>query len=499
MNYLINNQQQRQYLVTNNGVPTIFQLVSTNEPTRAKMEITIAGNTTIANQYITINDVTITSTPILANAKNNVFYVSQSTSYAENRLKAYYLVQAMNSTALANQYNIYVDQTYVSTTQAKVILEAKAVGSAGNITTFNTNLESAYWKFNTINSTSGDELADSKITLDLYVDNTDNQATIKNATAQTPTTHIVQLEKYFNYNEGGVSFDLSPILKTLTPEDNTAQYRLIVSALKNNTYRKLYDISGLHCLNGYQVNQGKDYFKCNSGTTLYLLQNVERGADEITMNNTTLYFLPAKKFYVSLLTLDKSRIQYKLKYLDSALNTIYETVTMSAYPQKNIIDIEIDPSSYNAHYLEVVITNLGTLRYKAINPVTYADNKDIQNVYWRNSYGGISNFIFTGKREEERDIEKTTYKISNLKYYSNTAPVQEKVLSTTPRYNVTLTSHLIDADARYQVYDLLNARKVWTIVNGKEYQIIIDNFSQTEVQRDIYEITITYHYSSSLV
>lgn len=496
MKYKINGITNAKDIITNNGIPTIFEIMGDSTGTKAKLEITIGGNRSNSAFYLTINDVTINSSFVISQVKNNVFYASNSTSYADNRAKAYYLAQALNSTSLSNTYDIYVDQTYVSTTLTKVIMIAKTTGTESNITNLSTNLETDLWKFTTTNGSSGDEICDSRITVDIYADSSSNQAAPISGQTQVPTQHIVQLEKYYG-NEESVKFDLAPVLRTITDYSGTTQYRLIVSSLKNNTYRKLYDINSLFCINGYRVNRGVNYFQFPSNKNYILLHNFLRGNGTNYDNMGTLYFVPNEPLYLSVLSRKKETLRYTVNYLDSSYQTIYSD-TGSTYGNKNVHNIKIYPGDNGAHYMTITIDGLGTYVFKNVLPVNYADPKDIQTIHWRNSYGGIGTFTFTGKKEEQEEVDRTTYTKSSLNYYSSSSPypVHEEVLDVKTTYTVTVKSHLMDADARYQIHDLMNSRKVWTYHHDGEIDIIIDNIQETEVQRDVYEVTLTYHYAT---
>ena len=499
MNYKVNNISQPKMLVTFNNIPTIITLENAGTTsTKAKLELLISGNQSLNEKHITINDVTLYSTTNIDEAKANFFWISRSTSYSESRTKAYYFVQACLNTTLANDYNIYIDHSFISATAVKVILEAKNEGSEYNITTLDSNIETDLWAFRITNGTSSDDIANSKVTLDIYADDSLTQKTIQTgqALAAAPTKHICQLEKYYQSKE--ISFDISPVLRAITNDGNTTQYRVIISALKGTTYRKLYDVYGLHCINGYQVNQGKNYIQCNTTTKNYLLQNITRGEDKPYANNTVLYYLPDHKMTLSVLTINREAFNATIQYLDSSKASL-QSETIKYTPEGNITTLEYTPTNVaNAHYITIEIPNIGKVIYNNILPVNYSDNKDNQTIYWFNSYGGTSFFTFTGNRTEERESEKQTFNHSSLYYYTHPNE-QEKVLKSINSYEATLQSHLVQNDGKYHLNDLLNAYTVWTYINGVKYNIIIDSYQLNEVQRDIYQLTITYHYSSKLV
>ena len=64
-------------------------------------------------------------------------------------------------------------------------------------------------------------------------------------------------------------------------------------------------------------------------------------------------------------------------------------------------------------------------------------------------------------------------------------------------YSVTLTTHYMEKDGIYSLYDLMNSYEVWTEVNGVKYEIIIDKVEVTETSTSgVWQGTVTYKYSS---
>ena len=65
------------------------------------------------------------------------------------------------------------------------------------------------------------------------------------------------------------------------------------------------------------------------------------------------------------------------------------------------------------------------------------------------------------------------------------------------QYSVTLTTHYMDKDGIYSLYDLVNSYEVWTEVNGVKYMVIVTDLNVTESNiSGIWQATVTYEYSS---
>ena len=119
-----------------------------------------------------------------------------------------------------------------------------------------------------------------------------------------------------------------------------------------------------------------------------------------------------------------------------------------------------------------------------------------QRVVWRNSYGGLSFFDFTGQRNESRSLDTKTYQKNIYDYYTSEVTEMDKIYDNDVEYTVTLKSHVIDSDGRYLFNDLMQSPYVWTVINAVKYAIIIDSVSIDETDRnDIYEVTVKYKYS----
>ena len=160
------------------------------------------------------------------------------------------------------------------------------------------------------------------------------------------------------------------------------------------------------------------------------------------------------------------------------------------------VEIKLDAEYFNqAFYIDVFYNEDNSFRYTVIKPIKAAE--DVQRVYWRNSYGGVSFFDFTGQRSETRDVEIETYEKSIFDYYETTENVQKKVYSNEVEYEVTLKSHLMEESAKYLFNDILQSTKVWTVVNGETYDIILNSVSVDEVQNGVWEATLKYNYSQN--
>ena len=474
MNIILNGLSNPNSIITFNNVPTILKVDSSGGGNKARLEITVNTGGNINDKcYITINDYTITSTNVLGNDVSSVYLVPLSVGATYTKASALSIVRAFQNTGLINNYNIYVDNSN-SGTSSKIIVEAKEIGNQYNFKQVDTN--ATYISFGGVtNGSSSDSLNGSKVTLDVYNDN----------------EHTVTVEK--NYYKNGINFDLSPILSTFTENGKVSKYSVIASYTKNGQTNSIGELKDNYAVNGYSVNQGNFYIPTFTG--LYVAQNVSRGTNKSTYNNTVLYYLDGEPITLSFYCSDLSSKSLSIKYLDSSLNAI-STQMVSFTPSAMLHTYTFTPAE-GAYYVDVVTPTQGTVRYTNVKPLKYGNNKDYQVLYWYNSYGGVSFFPFTAKREETRETEKTLYKKQNFNIYTDDIKAMNKVYSMENEYSVTLTTHYLEKDGIYSLYDLMNSFEVWTEVNGVKYEVIIDqvNVAESSVS-GVWQGTVTYKYSS---
>ena len=145
-------------------------------------------------------------------------------------------------------------------------------------------------------------------------------------------------------------------------------------------------------------------------------------------------------------------------------------------------------------FVDVVIPGIGTIEYNVIKPLRGTSYS--QRVWWRNSYGGVSFFDFTGEREESRESSMETYQKALFDYYDDNINELDKVYSIDNTITVSMKSHLISNDGKWHFNDLGNSKDVWTRINGQTYKILITNVQVKETDNEgVYEATIKYRYS----
>ena len=447
-------------LITFSDIPNILKVSDTNTGTYATITITV-GNGTVTptsdgEYYINMFGNTITNA-LSPQTLNKSFYIAPTAQST-----AAYIARA-----LRNCPNIVANFS-INHTSNTIVLKAYDFGVKLSEFNFSTNL-SIVTETHT-DGTSSSSLDRALIDVNMYVDG----------------NYVTTLEK--NFYDGEVAFNLSPFLTTISEVGKTVPYSMTITSLKDGVYGEVGVMGTNNASVGYMVNQGQKYLIPSDIT---FAQNVMRNDKQMTL------YVYQPTINLSCYMTVNTRL-LTIKYLDSAYNEIStkkERIVKRDSLLKDV-EIELDAENFNqAFYVDVFYDEDNYFRYTVIKPIKAAE--DVQRVYWRNSYGGVSFFDFTGQRSETRDVEIKTYEKSIFDYYESTENVQKKIYDNEVEYEVTLTSHLIDKDGKYIFNDVLQSTKVWTVVNGQTYDIIIKSVDADEVQNDVYKMTLKYNYSQN--
>ena len=465
-------------LVTFTDVPNILKVTWNNSGRKQTISLEFNGNLYSVPKpsegywYIQIYGETITSVDDYANAINKNFYVSPLTNSTA----------ASVARALRNCPTIVANYT-IAHEGNEVELVARNIGSFD--TPIMSNISSTYMTSSIEQgSVASDSLNGCKIDVDVVGNG----------------EYITTLEK--NGYDGEAAFDMSPVLTTLAERGKAVPYWFLVSTInKSGVYTELARTSTNYITQGYMVNQGQKYL--HIGSEAVVAQNYSRGVDRMAngiVNNSILYVYGNSIPYSFYTTRTSGTEHIDVHYLDSALNHIPSgddfnyTIQGGNRLQNTVIPLNSEKLK-QAFYIDIENEDTDeTIRYNVIKPIKATEF--YQRILWRNSYGGVSFFDFTGQKTETRDLEIETYQKSIFDYYTDSRNELEKVYNNEVKYTVTLKSHLIENDGKYIFNDLLQSPEVWTEVNGEEYAIIIDSITVDETDRNnIYEATVKFHYS----
>lgn len=485
MNITYNNLNSPSNLITFSDVPNILSIEDTDSGTYATLSMafnnpiggTWQGATSADTQWwISFYGETISNVIDPANAVNKNFYISSSmTDTAQSICRAF-----NNCPSITAKFNVYIDRTQPSYPNV-VSFKAREIGEIKPFLTSTISYAdglSSYMSYHGINGTSSSALYNSKIDVDVY--NADG--------------YVTTLEKNYYGNE--CSFDMTPVLATLSEAGKTNSYDLYITSIgSSGNVTTLGSVTGNNTTVGYMVNQGEKYISATTGITI--AQNIKRGKTKSSYNNTILY-CTNEMFPLSVYTLKTGTISYTISYKDSAFQEISSSALTHSIISTNklqILGVIVNIPS-ECFYVDVIVDGK-TIRYNVIKPANASYGK--QRIYWTNSYGGTSFFDFTGEKTINNESEIMTYNKNQLDYYNQDVKEKEKVYDTTIKTTYTVKTHLIEEDGKWTLYDLLQSPNAYTTINGETYSIIIEKVQLSEVNnQNIYEGTVTFHISQQV-
>lgn len=488
----LNNKENAKDLICFNTTPHIITVENEGgTEVKAKNKISVASlrvTDDTKQGEITVNGYTITSTSDMAKVGGRKFFCDTTTS--NSNFKALSIVNALNNIPqLAMNYDIMYDEGSIFT------ITAKKGGAQYNITTTTTNISGFQTNSNTNGSTTDSMCGTyfSKVYLDLYVNDNDNQRQINNTTTEANYEHLVTLQK--EYYKDSVSFNVSPALHTMTDYGKTIVWKGKLYAMVDKNIINLGTISDNYMVRGYLVNQGGTYIDADVyGNQTIPAINVDRGTNRTQYNNSVIYVYEPT-FHISLYKNQQTTENVKISYLESDETEIMSTTQQITLSNKNLDTyvISLDETYLRDSFYVDLQFSFGIIRLNVINP----PHSQVENnrVYWYNSYGGVSHFDFVGNKDEERKTNLQTYKKSLLDFYKVDKQEQEIVYFRENNITVSLTTHLIEKDGLYQLYDLQNSYKAWVTVNGVDYYIIVESIAVEEPSDNVYTVTIKYKYS----
>ena len=459
-------------LITFTDIPNILKVTDANTGQKQRITLTFTGNLSEVLHSdpwtITIQGDTISSVNTFEEAVNKSFFVSSSNS----------TTAASVARALRNCPNITVAYT-VQQYMYSVILTGREIGKLD--TSVQTNISSTYLNITVEQGTSQSALYGAKVDVDVYAG----------------SDYVTTLEK--NAYNGEAAFNMSPVLTTIAKRGETRPYLFRLNTITASGGYDLLGTVGMNYISqGYMCNQGNKYLTMS--TVEIPAQNFSRGSNKGVWNNTILYVYGGNipfSFYTSGTGISHIDVVYR--------NSAYERIGAfdwndpDAHASGNnyLVDtyIPLDAMPADTFYVDVKFESQDRfVRYNVIKPLKASEYS--QRILWRNSYGGISFFDFTGQKSETRDLSVSTYQKSIFDYYTNPMNELEKIYNNEVKYNVTLKSHLFENDGKYIFNDLAQSPDVWTVINGETYAIVIDSVSVEETDRNnIYETTVRYHYS----
>lgn len=465
-------------MLTFSEVPNILKLQDNVVGTKCTITLFVGDNiksqVTGDNQYhITLFGETITNVMSPSDAVNKRFYIANtSVSTARNIAKALRNCQSLNA-----DFNIY-------STNSNVNIVAKTIGkkitSNGDIDVLIYNVgKSVQDGTPDTSSPSLTSVFNSKINIDVYSGDTVDG-----------NKYVTTLEKNWYGNE--CAFDMSPMLATLSEYGKTTPYTFDISAtLANGEFTHIDSLSANTTV-GYTANQSAEYIYPSSVD--FLVNKTRNGNERIKM-----YLYGNSVPYSLIFNEDTTDWTITAKYYDGSSTQIYTEAEQGERSSDNLIydgEFTLYQPWLNETSFITIETDSDSLRFEVIKPLKAAEY--YQRILWRNEYGGISFFDFTGGRSEADSVNIETYEKNIFDYYDNSDTYERKMIfSNDYNKSVTLTSHLMEENGKYIFNSLMKSKKVWTVINDKTYYIIPKTIEVTEdnTYNGIYVAKLTYEYS----
>lgn len=449
MKILFNNLQNTNNILLLSQVPNIITLEDSKETEYASLMLTTYDVITTKQASLTINGITVTSTNILENAVNNIFYINYNVSTSFLMAD---IARALNNTSLSANYRIWSNKNIL-------YIKAKQAGAAYNIT-YSIEGINLYQTNTTV--TNNSVLTDSKIQLQLLT---------------STGEYITSLSK--KYITDRVSFNLSPIFSSLAQFDEMAEYDIKLVATQGTKLTELYEMDNVKVLNGYKLEDiSTNYIVHNNSNKM--LQDFD---GELYYNSNdrefylTIYNHSEKPFSYTIQEWNGSNRLSSMQY-DNEEMTNYCTLAIPVYRQ-------------DATHVTVTLPEIGEIKYNNTAYNNYTNPEEHQTIYWNNSFGGISFFPFTYSKVEEYSTEKEVITSNVFDYYNNQNV--KKVYSNTTQTTVTLTSQYLPKNAEKLFKDLNKSMNAYVIDNqGNKRTIIINSVSFNKINNNTYQAEIQY-------
>ena len=473
MNITYNNLSSPSNILTFTEIPNILKISENVTGTKCTIQFSMSNGlrqtvTGDSQYYITLFGETISNVMAPESANNKRFYISDDAeSTAMSIARAF-----RNCGGLNADFDIFGNGSTVE-------IIAKTIGN--KITTANylqRNIPGDKMSVSVQDGSSTSILFNSKIQVDVY-----------NSNAANVNNFITTLEK--NWYGDECAFDMSPVLSTFSEYGQTQPYTFVLNVFRDNgEWQNQGTVSGNTTI-GYHANQS-DKYKYAQGVQMLLNKN--RGTNGTMILYTYNNVIP----YSVLCGSDTSGWNVKVSVKDSAFNEVYANTSTSSRTTSNMIvdtNATIPQTAIkNGYYVDITV-GTQTTRFNIIKPLKATEY--YQRILWRNEYGGISFFDFTGSRSESDSVDIETYEKNIFDYHDNNEFERKMIYKNDYKKTVSLTSHLLEEDGKWIFNSLMRSKKVWTTINGKTYYIIPKSIDVQEDQtyNNIYTAKLTYEYS----
>ena len=473
MNITYNNLSSPSNILTFTEIPNILKISENVTGTKCTIQFIMGDNlrqtvSADSQYYITLFGETVSNVMSATEARNKRFYISD-----DAKSTAMSIASALrNCGGLNADFDIFGNGGTVE-------IIAKTIGK--KITTANylqRNIPAQYMSVSVQDGNSYSILFNSKIDIDVY-----------DSASVNVSNYITTLEK--NWYGDECAFDMSPVLATFSEYGQTKPYVFVINVFREDgEWQNQGTISGNTTI-GYHANQS-DKYKYAQGAQMLLNKN--RGTNGTMILYTYNNVIP----YSVLCGSDTGGWNVTVSVKDSAFNEVYSYTSTGRRTTSNMIvdtNATIPQTAMTSGYYVDITIGTQTTRFNIIKPLKATEY--YQRIQWRNEYGGISFFDFTGSRSESDSVDIETYEKNIFDYYDNEYFERKMIYSNDYNKTISLKSHLMEEDGKWIFNSLMRSKKVWTTVNGKTYYIIPKSIDVEEDQQynNIYTAKLTFEFS----
>ena len=419
-----------------------------------------ASVTADSQYYITILDETITNVMNPLNATNRRFYIGGGNATA-----------AYAARALAECDSLAVD-FYITNYDNMVTLTARQIGSKFLVPQpYSTNIESGV-DIQYIDGSASSAMWGGKVSLDVGYN----------------SNIVARLEK--NVYTNNIAWNISPVISSLAEYGKAVPFTMLVEELSSDGSYNLGSSSLANYVTyGYLANQSESYLPAHSDM---ILINNTRGS-----NNIILYTYGNTIPFTVLATTSPANGSWAVYNSANTLPASGNTPAVATNGYMADLKATIpDATMEKAYYIDIKYST-STVRFNVIKPIKMSEGAT--RIYWRNEYGDISFFDFTGQRSESDSVDVTTYQKNFYDFYDHSSVFeQDKVYKSDVEKEVKVKSHLLENDGKYIANSLIRSKRMWTVVNGITHYVVpvAIEVKEEENYNNIYTITFTYKYST---
>ncbi len=447
-------------LLTFSDIPNIVKVSENFTGSKAQITLSVLGGSVAtatgnSQYYITLLDETIENVIDYANLAGRRFYISDPVSTA-----ASIAIALRNCGSILSEWDI----TY---SQSNVYLVSKTFGSKLNRSVIlSTNLPSSVFSYGYTDGVQSSDMLGGKVIIKVF----------------NGAKEVTDLTK--SWYDDSVSFDISPVLQTFMTYGIGQEYSLQIDGISNTgRYTSLGSLGGQIATYGYYANDSDKFLSISN---------------RILMNDKGYHYTYSNIIPITVMSPNNSASASWTAYTSNMVQ-----LSNGASPASPVngyfadINITVPTNVFSDAYYVDVHYGGDTIRFNVIKPLKAAEG--YVRVYWRNEYGGVSFYDFTGAITEGINSDVETYNQNIYGLYDGSYE-GKRIYQNETRMTHTVTTHLMKKGGELFAYSLMKSKKMWVRENSKDKVIIPSSIEITELegQNNIYQVRFSYEYGENL-